>query len=531
MAAPPQGPFSTPAMRPWINRWVGFAIFYLFVAVFRLSDVVYMADMQQMVGETQLLSEDIAMMFYASFIGMTVIFPLLFRLKFRYTTKGILTAVTLSMAALNLLFMLLMEKQPFNLQVPLLVVLAFISGALRIWGMFECMSSIMTGITRKRDFAIFFPVIYFTVVGFIQITGFVATNLTYAYTWKAMNILDIALLLTVCLLVRLLLRPFRMGPPMLLLGIDWLGAVLWAIALGAASAVAVYGDYLQWSGAALASAASIAFLAVGLNLGRMKHIRHPYLEYRLFRYPNISSMLLLFLLLCFLLSAQTSLQTVFTAQILHWQPTTTVRLNIPQFLGIAVGALFSRYALTHLSWTYKQLTFAGFLFVVYYLVAMYFLLDAAVNIERIFLPVFFLGMGNVVVYIAVTVYAQKIVPFQHFFQALCLLGFVRTGIGNPVCAAIYTRLLRIKTVEHTALLASMSNTSFAPQEILNDLHQQALLATLKEIYGLAIIVGLCTLILILASRFKAQLNYLIPTDWIVYRRLLKWNSKLKKQIR
>ena len=519
MSGPPQGPFATPAMRPWINRWVAFVIFYAWVAVFRLSDVVYLANMQNMVGDTQLLAEDIQMMFYASFIGMTIIFPVLFRLKFRFTTKGILTGVTLSLAVLNLLFMLLLSGIPvsgsttltlpapiLSVKVPLLVVLALLSGALRIWGMFECMSSIMSGITSKRDFAVFFPVIYFTVVGFIQLTGYVATHLTYKYSWQAMNVLDIGLLLAVCLCVRLLLRNFRMGPPMPLYGIDWLGAVLWAIVLGAITVIAVYGDYLEWSGHYLATAASIAFLATGINLGRMKYIRHPYIEYKLFSYPNVSSMLVLFALLCFLLTAQTSLQHVLTGQILHWQPTTTVSLNLWQWLGIAVGAVFSRYALTHLGWSYKQLTFAGFLFVVYYLAAMYFLVSAEVNIEKLRLQVFLLGMGNVTVYISVTVYMQKVIPFSHFFQGLCLLGFVRTGIANPISAAIYTRLLRIATIEYGSLMA------------------------LRELYGMATVVGFITLLLILASRFKPELNYLIPTDWMVYRRLQKWNTKLKAKI-
>jgi len=527
MPGPPQGPFATPAFRPFIHKWAGFWIFFFFVAIFRLSDTVYLASMQQIVGATSLLAEDVEMIAYSSFIGMTMIFPMLFRLKFRFTTKGILTFVTLSLVVLNIAI-------THTTFIPILVAIGFVSGALRIWGMFECMSSIMQGITPQRDFAIFFPVIYFMILGFIQITGFVDTYITYHFSWQMMNYADIGLLLTVCLIVQVLMRHFRFGPPMPLYGVDWLGGVLWACVLLLLTFIFTYGEYLDWFYSLyIRFAAAAALLVLAIVLGRMLHIRHPYLEYRTFRYPNVFNMLLLFLLMCLILETQTELQNRFTSAVLHFDAINTVSLNIPTLFGVAVGAYFSCKALTYLNWSYKMLTFTGFLFLVYYMAAMYFLIDPDTSIEKLYLPSFFRGFGNILIYVGVTVYAQKVIPFQHFFQGLCILGMVRTGIANPIGGALFTRWFKYAMIKHTELLGSDVNpialSTQARNTAVDMLNQQAMLVSLKEIFGYCVIIGIATLLIILASRYKGEIHYLVPTDWQVYRRLQKWNTKLQKK--
>lgn len=54
----------------------------LFLALcFQFSGGIYLSSVSQMVGSLALMQEDIMMAGYASFVGMTIIFPILFRLK------------------------------------------------------------------------------------------------------------------------------------------------------------------------------------------------------------------------------------------------------------------------------------------------------------------------------------------------------------------------------------------------------------------------------------------------------------------
>ena len=86
------GPFVMPMFRSFVPRkmqpWI-----YLFIAVtFQLSGGVYLGALNQMIGSMSLMREDILMCMYANLAGMAIYFPLLFRMKFRFTNKTLLTS-------------------------------------------------------------------------------------------------------------------------------------------------------------------------------------------------------------------------------------------------------------------------------------------------------------------------------------------------------------------------------------------------------------------------------------------------------
>lgn len=64
-----------------------------FAMVFQFNGGVFLPTSVQMSSALGCLKEDVMMAGYASFIGMTVIFPILFRLKFRFTTRQIFMMV------------------------------------------------------------------------------------------------------------------------------------------------------------------------------------------------------------------------------------------------------------------------------------------------------------------------------------------------------------------------------------------------------------------------------------------------------
>lgn len=89
------GPFTMPMFRNFVPRklqpWL-----YIFIAVtFQLSGGLYMANLSHMVSETSLMREDLQMCLYCNLAGMAVYFPILFRMKFRFTNKTLLTAASL----------------------------------------------------------------------------------------------------------------------------------------------------------------------------------------------------------------------------------------------------------------------------------------------------------------------------------------------------------------------------------------------------------------------------------------------------
>lgn len=142
---------------------------------------------------------------YASFIGMTLIFPILFRLKFRFPTRSILLTVCPILIACNLISM-----QTRN--VYLLVAVCFVSGIFRMWGTFECFSNVRLSVSPSGNFSIFYPVIYIIVLESIQLSGLVAVHISDWANWQYMHWFVIGLLCIVWFLIFTLTRSIRLFP-------------------------------------------------------------------------------------------------------------------------------------------------------------------------------------------------------------------------------------------------------------------------------------------------------------------------------
>ena len=86
------GPFVMPMFRGFVPRCIQPWIYVFFAVTFQLSGGLYLGTLNEMMGETALMREDLQMCLYANLAGMAVYFPLLFRMKFRFTNKTLLSA-------------------------------------------------------------------------------------------------------------------------------------------------------------------------------------------------------------------------------------------------------------------------------------------------------------------------------------------------------------------------------------------------------------------------------------------------------
>lgn len=281
------GPFAMPMMRRAVPRrlqpW-----HYVFMAVtFQLSGGLYLGTMAEMMGETAMMREDLLMCLYANLAGMAVYFPILFRMKFRFTNKTLLAAAATGVMACNL-------AAPHISFLPLLWAVCFVEGVCKIQGTFECMSTIQLWMTPNRDFTVFFPMLHIVILGSMQVADIAATTLMHHYHWTAMHWLVAGLMMADLLIITLCTRHVRIVKKFPLVGIDWLGALLWALLLLEVAYMPAYGDYHDWGAShvmmAVAAAAAVTLAAC---VGRMLHIRHPYIEPQMWTYRHLAAILLL----------------------------------------------------------------------------------------------------------------------------------------------------------------------------------------------------------------------------------------------
>ena len=136
-------PFSMPMFKSFvperIRPWI-----YVFIAfTFQFSGGLYLGTLNQMMGETTLMREDLLMCLYANLAGMAIYFPL-FRMKFRFTNKTLLCGAATGVLLCNLV-------APHITFLPLLWLVCFIEGMCKIQGTFECMSNIQLWMSPTRD--------------------------------------------------------------------------------------------------------------------------------------------------------------------------------------------------------------------------------------------------------------------------------------------------------------------------------------------------------------------------------------------
>jgi hypothetical protein len=498
-------PFRFMSFKEWVPDSCRFWIYMLFLACFQFSNGMYFTAMSQMEGSLAITPNDVKMMSHAVLIGLTMYFPVAFRLKFRFTNRTCLITAALILIGCNLIV-------PHVHSTPLLVLLCFIAGFARLFGTFECFSSVLPKVAPTHNYAIFLSLVFFVVLGVIHVFDIASTYIIYYYNWRYIHLLAIGLLLVVILCAYVLMRPFRPMPKMPLYGVDWLGMVLWSIFILSLIFVVQYGNQLNWLDSGyIRVALGAALLALAFSLWRLFNIRHPFLEVDAFKSKNLLNMLLVFLLMGILLTTKTLLQNTFTGAILHFDTLNTASLKWFEFFGMLLGAVFSWFALSRLNLHKKLVTFIGMSFIVLYTLQMYFLVAPDTNIEKLYVPLVCCGFGQVVVFITLTVYAQATAHFRNYFQVICILGFIRTGIASPIGDAIYTRAMSGVLSKHLALLGenAVGATRALPLQY-----------TLQDLYGYSVILGVITLIIIAGSRFKKHIGMPIPTFVRMYRVLM-----------
>ena len=246
----------------------------------------------------------------------------------------------------------------------------------------------------------------------------------------------------------------------------------------------------------------IAVVALLININRMLTLKRPYIELEVFTYRNFPVILFLFLMLCFFLTTSSVLQNQFMTAILHYDSLNAISLNWCVFVGILAGAAVVFYRQVILRKGFKLLISVGFLFIMIYEYYMYFLIHPNLNIESLYLPNFLKGIGHGILYISLTIYVAKSVPFKHFFQGLCVLSFIRTSIATPLGTAILSRWMRHLQQENIGLLSRRIDgiRDWMPQISIKDLYitvfQQTMLTSLKELFGIVCIFGTLFLICI-----------------------------------
>jgi DHA2 family multidrug resistance protein len=506
-----QGKIQMPLFRDFVPNFLRPWIYLFFAFVFQFSDTVYLASANHMVGTTLLTHEDVMMCGYFALVGVNMPFPLLFRLKFRFKNKQMLLACAICILLCNIISL-------FTCFMPLLCIMCYLAGFCKLWGTFECMSNIQLWLTPERDFSIFFPFLYILVLGDIQCSEFFGTYIDYYYSWQYMHYLMMALLLVVILILVTCTKMFHFMKKIPLYGVDWLGGLLWSALLLELIYICNYGEYYNWwDGTNIRVVAFAAVVTAYFCIGRMRHIRHPFISPAAWKYKKLWPMLALFFVSEVLAASPNVLQNILVENILHFDSLHTVIFSVLMFGGLVIGCFFTLLWVNRLHLSYVRLLFIGFAALVLYHFCMYFLVSPELNIEKLYVLTILRNFGYAIVFCALTIYLEEMMPFEHFFHGLFIVGIIRTGLGAAFGTALYSFAMRYHVAYNTVRYGIVGGSDFL---------QQVTMISIKQLYGLTTLFG------------TGFILFLLLFDVAPFRRTLKkmpyWNvlgRKMKKELK
>lgn len=524
-----KGTFDIPDVPDYIPRRLKPYLFILFVLVVQFSGGVYLAAASDMVGTTALMQEDILMAGYASLIGMSINFAVMFRIKFRFSTRTQLLTSCIVLIAANLIC-------AYTTNVPLLVITCFIAGWFRMQATFACNSTIQLWLTPVRDMAIFFCYVYIIVDSVIQLSGIATIYTVFFSQWEYMHWIMIGLLALMMIMVMILIKPVRCPMFIPLLGIDWIGAALWAAFIMCFTFICVYGNYYDWWDAMeILGAALIGLVCLGINLWRATFLHHPYISFQAMNNKNVIRATGIYIVFFTLIATEHVFEHSYAANILGFDETNLIDLNWYVFFGIIAGCGFTYFTFALRKWRYKTMTVITFILAIVYLAYFYFFIDYNVEKEMLFIPLFFRGAAAVIISIVyLTSIVQSGLPFQVFPQALTINGFTGAVMSSTLGPAIIGELLRHTMAKNAAFLGTNitdinPDTAFAPLGQLYGIVQtQALIVSMKEIYGWLLIIAFFSLIIILVD-YSSVRPFAIFPKWSTIRRAIKHMVRTNKE--
>lgn len=453
---PPGMGFSMPMMKGWVPRRIQPWLYVLTAFCFQFGGGIYLGALDGIRGTTDFMIEDVLFLLYATLAGMAVYFPMLFRMKFRFTNKQLLCGSAIVLAVCNVLTMHCQSM-------PVLMIVCFIAGMAKIQGTFECMSNIQLWITPRRDFAVFFPVLHIILLTAIEGSGWLAAWFGHHFTWQMMHVFTIGTMSFVLLTQAIFCRPFCPMPQRLSLkGIDFQGALLICGLMLVVSYIVVYGDYFMWFDTLrIRLLFGAAIVLSGIVLYRLRYYRYPYIELGLFTRRNVVPILLVTFFAELAFGAEHTMEEILYSEVIRLEELTKESQYMWALPGMYLGILLDLYWLKVKKWKVWKLFGIAFIGIALYGMLMYFTLDINVNIEQYRFAIFLRGFAYAILAPTLMWALDESVPsLEQFFMGLFVQHPPHVSGRSGRLWHLYHYLLALYERQHDELRTATHSHAF-----------------------------------------------------------------------
>lgn len=466
--------------KAWVPRRIQPWIYIVQVFCIQFSGGIYLGALEAVRGTTCLMLEDLLMLLFAGLAGMAVYFPLLFRMKFRFTNQQLLCGAAAVIGICNLITM-----STTNMAV--LLPVCFLSGMAKLQGTFECMSNIQLWMTPERDFGIFFPILHIVLLTAITGSAWLAAVIAFHFSWQMMHVFTIGTMCLVIIIQLTLCQPFCPMPQrMPLKGIDFLTGLLISLLMLMVSYFLVYGDYLMWlRSPRLRMVLGMSLILLAFIMYRLKTVDKPYISLDIFRYKNVLPILLVTIIAELLLGAEHTLEEIYWTEVRDLEEHTKTAFCLWSLLGVYAGVLITLYWLGQKKWKVWKLFAIGFGCIFGYALMMYFRLDVNIALSEYRLALVLRGCAYAILAASLMWSLHESVhELEHFFMALFIFNILHMYLAGAMGYGLYTTLFKHLMADNMSRYgAYLTLTAWTSMTAGAGLANSVFAVSLKQIFG------------------------------------------------
>lgn len=449
--------------RKWVPQSLRLiCIFFLTITTLMLNGT-YTGSSIDISSSMGVLREDISMAFYASSAGMAAAYPMVSRLRAILSTKTILLFDLLLQVLLSLICATAQKMETIT-------VCSFLIGFLKSFVMMEMIIMLRPLFSPKNIRSEFYGYFYPLVFSVSQVSLLVTAFIAYNFEWQYMYYL---VLIMILFSITLILICFRYTNQKLSLprDIDWYSFVLIAAIYLLLIYVVTYGKVNDWFHST-SIVLSVVLLPVlfTLMIRRQCSSKTPYIILQVF-HDRKAVIAYLMMAIVVLLTSSNYLVTSFVNSVIQVNSYQSNLLNLAMIPGYIFGGFLCFWWFRLQIFKFRTLAFWGMLSVSAFIGILYFSITSYSTYESLFIPMFFRGLGSMIIYIAFGVYAVESLPPQWMLHNAFFLVSIRSTLAPAIGSSLYTNwLYHLQTSVSNKLGASITmDNSFVSERYMSKL--------------------------------------------------------------
>jgi MFS transporter, DHA2 family, multidrug resistance protein len=482
------------------HRWVPNALripvlLLLFFVPLNLNGV-YPGNTTDLYSDLGIYTETYIAAYNAIYIGMGLGFIIHMRLAARFSVK------TLVLYGLTAQFF--MSAACVICPYPGLIILAcFLLGFCKVCALKELYSLWAAIWSKEGDRGRIYPFVFSMALAGSYAFIWVMAELAFRYNWQYAYVLVLGIMLVAILLVLLLFEHHPPLHPLPLYQMDWMGVLLLASFMMLVNYVSVYGQVEDWFNSPSICFAFVLMPLFGLGfLLRESIVKRPALPLFLLRVRNYVPGLVLFLISG--INVPVIIQYLYAQQVLKFELTSTLSLNLYLIPGVLMGAILSGIWY-RLKWPPLLLICLGMLTCLLYNVLFYHQVTGAEGYQDFRLPSVLKGMGLVILYISLGIQTTKWMPPKYAITALGFMIIFRSFLARGLFNSGFIYLLYAGRVRHLSSVAEGLDPAwqyrFSGGAYFAFMQRQAFLGAASELTGWIIWMGGAVILGLLAFLF------------------------------